>query len=361
MGRGRRRKVSAADRGKIIKLIAESQAEGVSQKHACKELGISERTLQRWTNNPGAEDGRRGPTKVPAHQLTADERREILEIAASPEFRDKSPHQIVPTLADRGMYVASESSFYRVLKANQMLSHRGKSKPRNAARPKGFEVKRPRELFSWDITYLKSEVRGSYYFLYMFMDVFSRKIVGWEIHDKESPEHSSLLLKKICVAEGINKGQLSVHADNGGPMKGATMLATMQKLGVMPSFSRPSVKDDNPFSEALFKTLKYCPEFPSKPFASLVAAQKWVAGFVTWYNEEHLHSAISFTTPSSRHAGTDEEILLRRKEVYRKARENKDGRWSGNTRDWKKISAVHLNWLKDDESSAKQINIRSVS
>lgn len=341
-------------------MITECRKDGATQKHACRELGISERTLQRWIQNPAAEDGRRGPRTVPSHKLTADERQEILKISTSVEFRDKSPHQIVPTLADRGKYIASESSFYRVLKVNQLLVHRGRSKPRNVARPKGFEATKPRELFSWDITYLKSNVRGRYYFLYMFMDVYSRKIVGWEVHDSESPERSSALLQRICISERIDKGQLNVHADNGGPMKGATMLATMQKLGVMPSFSRPSVKDDNPFSEALFKTLKYCPNFPSRPFVSIAEATEWVARFVVWYNEEHLHSAISFTTPSSRHEGTDEMILQKRDEVYRKARENKAERWSCNTRDWTKISVVRLNWLKDDESSAKQINIRSV-
>jgi transposase InsO family protein len=334
---------------------------GGSQKQACQELGISERTFQRWMLNPGAEDGRRGPNAAPAHKLTEEEKREIIEISTSPEFRDKSPHQIVPTLVDRGRYVASEASFYRVLKAHSLLAHRGRSKPRNAKRPKGYEATKPRQLFSWDITYLKTNILGRYYFLYMFIDVFSRKIVGAEVHDCESPEHSSRLLQWICNAEKIDKQQLSVHADNGGPMKGATMLATMQKLGVMPSFSRPSVKDDNPFSEALFKTMKYCPQFPSKPFVSLENAQEWVAKFVLWYNEEHLHSAISFTTPSSRHAGTDEVVLQKREEVYRKARENNSQRWSGKTRSWEKIAAVRLNWLKDDESSAKQINIRSVS
>ncbi len=195
----------------------------------------------------------------------------------------------------------------------------------------------------------------------MFLDVFSRKIVGWDIHECESPEHSSGLLRKICEQEKIEGNQLSVHSDNGGPMKGATMLATMQNLGVVPSFSMPSVKDDNPFSEALFKTLKYNPGYPSNPFPSIHAATDWVQAFVKWYNDEHLHSAISFTTPSSRHSGMDTEILLKRKEIYRKARENKPQRWSGGIRNWDRKEVVYLNWLKDEESSAKQIKIQSVS
>jgi transposase InsO family protein len=204
-------------------------------------------------------------------------------------------------------------------------------------------------------------LKGKYYFLYMFLDVFSRKIVGWDVYECESPEHSSRLLRKICEQEKIVGDQLSVHSDNGGLMKGVTMLATMQKLGVVPSFSRPSVKDDNPFSEALFKTLKYSPRYPSNPFPSIHAAIEWVQAFVNCYNDEHLHSAISFTTPSSRHSGMDSEILNKRKEIYQKARENKPQRWSGKIRNWEKKEVVYLNCLKDEESSAKQIKTQSVS
>ncbi|MBC7530093.1 MAG: DDE-type integrase/transposase/recombinase [Oligoflexus sp.] len=143
-----------------------------------------------------------------------------MDISSSKEFQDKSPHQIVPTLADRGEYVASEASFYRVLKANNLLAHRGRSKPRTVGRPRAYEATKPRQLFSWDITYLKSNIKGRYFYLYLFLDVYSRKIVGWEVHECESPDHSSMLLRKICENERIERDQLSVHADNGGPMKG---------------------------------------------------------------------------------------------------------------------------------------------
>lgn len=342
-------------------MIAECRVAGSSQESACSVLGISERTLQRWALNPGQEDLRQGPKTLPAHALTEDERVRILAISNSKEFQDKSPHQIVPALADRGEYVASEASFYRVLKANNLLAHRGRSKPRTVGRPKAYEATKPRQLFSWDITYLKSNIQGKYFFLYMFLDVFSRKIVGWEVHESESPDYSSILLRKICESEGIQRDHLSVHADNGGPMKGATMLVTMQKLGIMPSFSRPSVSNDNPFSEALFKTLKYCPQYPSQPFLSIDSARQWVSAFVGWYNEEHMHSAISFTTPQSRHSGSDEAILAKRHEVYRKAQENKPSRWSAKTRSWEKVAVVRLNWLKDDSACDRNANILSVS
>jgi transposase InsO family protein len=195
----------------------------------------------------------------------------------------------------------------------------------------------------------------------MFMDVFSRKIVGWRVHDRESMELSSLLLTEICFKEGIDKKQLSLHSDNGGPMKGATMLVTMQSLGVIPSFSRPSVSDDNPYSESLFKTLKYCPLYPSKPFESIEAATKWVESFVAWYNDEHLHSGIKFVTPSSRHNGSDVEILEKRALVYKQAKLKNPQRWSKRTRNWDRIATVKLNSLKEENISAKTADTRLVS
>jgi putative transposase len=208
---------------------------------------------------------------------------------------------------------------------------------------------------------LKRSIRGQYFYLYMFLDVYSRKIMGWEVHDCESAEHSARLLKSICVKENILAKRLVVHSDNGSPMKGATMLITMQRLGIVPSFSRPSVSDDNPFSEALFKTLKYCPQYPSNPFESIGAARQWVSEFVEWYNNVHLHSAISFTTPSSRHAGLDTAILEKRTLVYQKARNSHPGRWSGQVRNWGKVESVRLNWLKDDPACDRNARILSVS
>ena len=153
-------------------MISECREAGSSQKRACSVLGISERTFQRWTLIPGQEDLRRGPTTVPANALTDSERERIVEISSSKEFRDKSPHQIVPALADRGEFVASEASFYRVLKANDLLAHRGRSKPRNIGRPRAYEATKTRQLFSWDITYLKSDIQGRYFFLHMFLDIW---------------------------------------------------------------------------------------------------------------------------------------------------------------------------------------------
>jgi len=276
-------------------------------------------------------------------------------IATSREFMDLSPRQIVPKLADKGMYLASESSFYRVLKERSLLKHRGKSKEPIKNRPKPLVAIAPNQIYSWDITFLKTSILGKFFYLYMFMDIYSRKIVGWEVHENESSELSSELIDKICVVENIKRDQLTLHSDNGASMKGATMLATLQRLGVVPSFNRPKVSDDNPFSESLFKTLKYCPEFPSRPFSSLEAARGWVESFVRWYNFQHLHSGIKFVTPEDRHLGKDDAILNKRKIVYEAAKLNNPNRWSGEIRNWSRIEKVYLNYLqKEKEFSIKK-------
>ena len=267
----------------------------------------------------------------------------MLDIATSQAFRDLSPKQIVPQLADQGVYLASESSFYRLLREQRMMTHRQSSKPPVSRRPKEQVATGPCQVWSWDITYLKSPLRGSFFYLYMILDVWSRKIVAARVFEEESMDHSARLFARACVREGVNPEGLVLHSDNGGPMKGATMLATLQKLGVIPSFSRPRVSNDNPYSEALFRTMKYRPQYPSQPFASVAEAQAWVDDFVAWYNTEHLHSAIQFVTPDNRHRGLDEHILRNRHRVYQEARQRCPARWSGETRNWQPVTVVRLN------------------
>ncbi len=256
---------------------------------------------------------------------------------------------IVSKLADDGVYLASESSFYKVLKENKLLVHRGRTKPKTKQKPKGMTATEVNQVYSWDITYLKTSVRGRFYYLYMFMDVFSRKIVGYKVHVRESMDLSSELIKKICEREKIKRNELVLHSDNGGSMKGATMPATLDWLGVSSSFSRPSVSNDNAYSESLFKTLKYVPDYPEF-FKSIGDARDWVDSFVNWYNEEHRHSGIKFVTPSERHLGKDKEILEKRKEVYEAARRLKPERWSGRgIRNWERENVVYLNCLPSEK------------
>jgi len=278
-----------------------------------------------------------------ATKLSEAEVQEILQIANSKRYRDLPPSKIVPLLADNNIYIASESSFYRVLKAKKQLSHRSRTKvPNPHSSRKPLIATRPNQIWSWDITYLPTQVKGVYYYLYLHIDIYSRKIMGAEVHAAESAELAGRLLRKLNIKYCITPKTLRLHADNGSSMKGATMLATMQMLGVIPSFNRPGVSNDNPFSESLFKTLKYHPAFPEGKFATIEAAQKWVDSFINWYNNEHLHSEISFVTPEMRYTGSDETILHNRKIVYENAFLSNPMRWKNKTRNWNKILEVSL-------------------
>ena len=330
----------------MITLIDEACTAGACLQAACAVLKVSPRTVQRWRRGGEVQvDGRQqaAQQREPANKLAPAERERILAVTNQPEFAHLPPNQIVPELADQGIYLASESSFYRVLREAGQLAHRGKAKPATHRRPAPVVADAPNQLWSWDITYLATTLKGSFFYLYLIMDVFSRKVVGWEVYDTESAEYAASVFRKAHLREGVVASSLVLHSDNGSPMKGATMLATLHQLGVTPSFSRPSVSNDNPFSEALFKTLKYHPGCPDKPFDTLEEARVWVARFQTWYNDSHRHSAIKFVTPNERHRGDDQAILMQRKALYEKAKSNHPERWSGDTRNWQRIASVHLN------------------
>ena len=291
MGSGRGRRIGVASRANSKDLIGEAVATGCRLEPACEALGLSARTLQRWNQTAESCDKRCGPITVPANKLTPEEKVEVLAVANSAEFRDDSPSKLVPRLADQGIYLASESTIYRILKAENLLAHRTNVRPATHHRPEPFEATAPNQVWSWDITFLQTTVTGIFFYLYLIMDIYSRKIVGFEVYEKQTDVLSALLMERTLEAEGIDGKELVLHSDNGGPMKGATMLATLQNLGVIPSFSRPSVSDDNPFSESLFKTAKYCPMFPWTPLATVEEWRDWVRKFAPWYNDEQRHVA----------------------------------------------------------------------
>ncbi|WP_159078744.1 DDE-type integrase/transposase/recombinase [Orrella marina] len=229
-----------------IQLIDEAVQAGARYAQACNVLGLSCRTLRRWHQDTDDLQDKRGRVKrIPSHALTDWEKRRILEVANQPAYKSLPPSQIVPKLADRDIYIASESSFYRVLKEHGQNNHRGKAQPvRKVPKPAPVVARAPNTAWSWDITFLPTQIRGQFLRLYMMIDVYSRNIVGWEIHEDERSEHAARLMEKACLKHQIKPDQLILHSDNGSPMKGATMLATLQRLGVVPSFSRPSVSDD---------------------------------------------------------------------------------------------------------------------
>ena len=340
-----------SERQQIVSWIEEAHAAGARRNRACALLGITLRTLQRWRQSGEvSEDGRCTRTMIPANKLSDQERQAVLSVANSTEFAALAPSQIVPILAERGQYLASESTFYRILREAKQLKHRQSSRAATGCRkPNALKATAPNQLYSWDITYLPTSVKGMFFYLYLFIEVYSRKIVGWQVYERESSEWAAEIVRDIVQWEGITRQQVTLHSDNDGPMKGATMLATLQTMDILPSFSRPAVSNDNPYSEALFKTLKYWPDYPAHPFTDLKQARCWVAGFVDWYNHNHRHSAIQIVTPHQRHTGQDSAILKRRKAVYEAAKQQRPERWRSQTRNWDPVCVVYLNPDKDDK------------
>jgi putative transposase len=337
-------------------LIRQAQEAGCRLHCACAELELSVRTFQRWVREGDeavAADGRiTSERPTPGHKLSQAEREQILAVANSSEFASLPPSQIVPALADRGVYVASESSFYRVLKQASQQHHRGRAMKPSERVVTSHCATGPNQVWSWDITWLPAAVKGQYFYWYMMLDVFSRKIVGHEVHMAESSELAALLMRRASLAEGLGGRSLVLHSDNGSAMKGATMLATLEQLGVAASFSRPRVSNDNAYAESLFRTCKYRPDYPGKPFDRLEAAQAWTQKFVRWYNQEHKHSGLKFVTPAQRHAGQAAAILRHREQLYAAAKSSNPRRWSGQTRNWKLQDEV---WLNPERRQAEQL------
>ena len=334
----------------IVGLVNDAVASGARRERACLQVGLAERSMQRWRRADVGDDRRAGPRTTMANALSPAERAHVLEVVNSPAYRDLPPKQVVPRLADEGRYIGSESTIYRILRAEAQDAHRGRAKPRTVRKVEAHVATAANQVWSWDITYLLSSLRGRFFYLYLVEDVWSRRIVGFEVHAEECMVASSALVRATCAAENVDPKGLVLHSDNGGPMKGSTMLATLQHLGIVPSFSRPSVSDDNPFIESLFRTLKYRPEYPHKPFDTIEAARAWVTAFVAWYNAEHRHSGIRFVTPDERHHGRENDVLANRVRVYERARRRHPNRWSRGTRNWTPAPAVFLNPKRDQET-----------
>jgi transposase InsO family protein len=336
----------AADRRSALALIDDAVQAGARQNSACNELGACVRTVQRWRHQ--LQDGRPGARRsAPANKLSEDERLAVLQAANRPDCAGLTPHEIVPKLADEGVYLASEATFYRVLKSAGQAHRRGRSRTPKARPLTTHRADGPNHIWCWDITWLPSNIKGRFFYWYMVKDIYSRKLVMNDVHETESADHAGLLMERACLRENILPAKLILHSDNGSPMKGATMLAALHDLGVLPSFSRPRVSNDNAYAEALFRTAKYCSRWPQRPFESLDEARQWVMEFVAWYNDEHRHSALKYVTPSQRHKGHDRSSLKKRAELYLEARRLKPERWAGDVRNWCLPDHVYLNRERD--------------
>lgn len=336
--------ISTPDRQEACRLISEARASGARLKRACQEIGITARTFERWRIEGTLTADRRATARrsVPANKLSAEERAQILHVVNEARFAALPPTQIVPILADEGRYLASESTLYRILREENQLSHRGRCRaPQRRAVPRHC-AQGPNQLYCWDITYLPGPIQGMFFFLYLVLDIYSRKIVAHEVQEAESAEHAARIIEQAVHREGVAKDVLIVHQDNGSPMKGSTYLAKLTELGIRPSYSRPGVSDDNAYAESLFRTCKYRPQFPGA-FATIAEARAWMLGFTRWYNEEHKHRNLKFVSPAQRHRGDDAAIFAGRMTVYEQARAKHPARWSGNIRNWSLPKEAWLN------------------
>jgi transposase InsO family protein len=316
------------DRQILVRDIEQACADGARLAPACALAGIDAGTLRRWKTGHGLAQGDRRPDAdrpVPAHALSDAERARIIEVANEPRFAETPPARIVPALADEGIYIASESSFHRVLREHGQMNRRGRAQPPRTSRPPTTHIAtRPGDVWCWDVTFLPAQIQGRWFYFYLILDLYSRKIVGFEVYDTDSAEHAAHLARRTALAEGVHAmaARPVLHGDNGATLKATTVLAMLHWLGIEPSYSRPRVSDDNAFAEALFRTAKYRPEFPIKGFADLETAREWSARFVQWYSV-------------ARHV------------VYQDARQRNPQRWSGPTRNWTPVGAVTLNPERD--------------
>lgn len=286
--------------------------------------------MQNWRRF-GLRDRRKGSARHVAHRLSAAEEQAFFEVANSARFRDATPEQIIARLAEEGMYYGSTSTLYRIFRKRGALSHRRESKkPIGSTTHTKIEVTARNQVWAWDITWLRTNVHGLFYFAYTVIDLFDRSIVGWTIEETESDEHARSLFQRIIRDLGVVPE--IVHADNGNPMRGMTLAAFLDMVMVSRSYSRPRCSNDNAHIESWHKTLKYTVGYP-KTFPSLEYARSWYANFVHWYNTEHQHSGIGYVTPEERRSGQAEAIYARRNQTLLEAKAKNQGRWRcGKTR-----------------------------
>ena len=340
MGGQRGRLIPENMRAMAVELIIEANTNGARIFKACKALEISVSTFERWRKGK-IVDSRKGSFKKVSRKLTKEEEAEIIAICCSKEYKDSNPYKIHASLLDKNVYIASIRSFYRILEKKNLLHHRGNTKPgqkHNA--PPEKEATGPNQVWCWDITYLPTDIRGLFYYAYVIIDIWDRSIVKWNIHDREDDTLSNELFQQAL--RDNNYPDVSIHSDNGNPMKGISLMTLFYDLGICNSYSRPRVSNDNPFIESWFKTLKYSVSYPKK-FSTLQDSRKWFAQFVDSYNTTHSHSGLHFITPYDIRHGKYKSIVKNRNAVMLEARKKNPGRWSNNVKQLPEKHVVYLN------------------
>ena len=332
--------IASDKRQKAVELIIEANQNGARFVKACEILGISTSTFRRWRAG-NVEDKRKGAQKHIPRRLTESEEQEIIAICCSEEYRDKNMYKIHASLLDKGIYKASVRTFYRIMKKNGLTNNRTNTKPaRKKIKPPTKTAKKSNQIWCWDITWLPQNVRGFFYYAYVIIDIWDRRIVKWAIHDRENADLSKELFEKAL--RDNNYPNVWVHSDNGSPMKGCSLLALFYELGIKNSFSRPRVSNDNPYIESWFKTLKYDIKYPGK-FDDIETAREWFAKFVDIYNTKHQHSGLYHLTPQQLRKGEYPKIASKRNKTMQEARSKNPQRWSSHVKQWPKQHIVHLN------------------
>jgi putative transposase len=299
------------------------------KKAACEALQVPRATFYRHYTAKKRHGNNHIQRSAPPLALSSGERQAVVDILHSEQFCDDAPHQIYAKLLDEGRYLCSIRTMYRILETEHGFV---KERRKHVQRPKYVKPEllatKPNQVWSWDITKFKGPMKWTYFHLYVILDIFSRYVVGWMIAHYEQAALAKRLIKDSCAKQEIEPGRLTIHADRGSSMKSKVVAHLLGDLGVTKTHSRPHVSNDNPYSEAQFKTLKYCPQFPSR-FGSIQDARVFCQSFFDWYNKEHRHSGIGLMTPEQVHYGMDKQILQHRSRVLAAAFEKTPNRFKG--------------------------------
>ena len=349
--------ISDQDRREAYELITEAVNNGASLPKACQCLGLTDRTFRNWrkqiTEGKELKDGRQDRSNFkPRNALSEEERKTLIERLTRPDVVDLSYAQAFWTLLDKGEYYGSLSTIYRVMKDAGLNARRdGTRQGVKRHKPTSFEATGPNQVWTWDITYLRdARYKGKFFYAYAIVDVFSRLAVHAKVYDADNTEYARTFLNEAFHKYGIRPRSLVVYSNNGASMKANETKALLEEWGIISSHSRPRVSNDNPYSESFFRSLRYTDRYPRKGFESIEAAQQWLEGYLSRYNEQSYHSGVNWVTPKSRFDGTEEAILKARKQVLEQARERHPDRWiSGRVRD---CTPSGSQWLNPDKPDA---------
>ncbi len=328
-------------------MINEAKGKGATLKDCCKTIEISENTIRSWMKN--CEDKRPLNTgSSPSNKLTEQEYEKVKEYLFSEEFADENPYKICETLLDRGIYVCSASTMYRILKKDEASGRRTQNRKADEVRIKPCIVcTKPHEVFNWDITFLPTLCSNYYFKVLVVLDMYSKKIVGFNVIEADSQKKNLKFILKLIKDGGIKSLKI-LHGDNGSTVKGVRMADSLHKIGVLQSHSRPHVSNDNPYIESFFGTMKTNIKFPKEGFKTIEEATEWVALFVEKYNDTK-HSGINYVTPNERHAGMEEQILQKRCNILYKAYSENPNRFPNGIRKFTIKNVITLNPMSNDE------------